>query len=336
MRKLVTILGIGLTILGIYICYPYISNLCLNKSHIYHSKLELPIARLEKDLFQLSTQEEIKTFLQSNPPFSQHFLGIHSDYEEETMIKKLYQLVHDTAMQELYQAVMEVFEDFTPIQQQLETAFRYFQVYYPNAPLPKIATFITGMGTDLYVEPNLIVIGLDYFLGESARFRPLKTPQYILRTYQAEYIVPKILLLFSQHFQKNAPTDHTLLHDMLAYGKAYYFTKALLPQVSDHIILGYTPEQLADTKRNQHIVWEHFIEYQLLYETNHLIKKRYLGNRPFTAEIGPKCPVNIGGWLGWEIIQQYMQRHPSMTLDKLMQYTDARQLLIDSKYRPKS
>jgi hypothetical protein len=101
------------------------------------------------------------------------------------------------------------------------------------------------------------------------------------------------------------------------------------------MILGYTAEQLADTQKNQRIVWEHFIEHQLLYETNHLIKKRYLGTRPFTAEIGPRCPGNIGGWLGWEIIKQYMQRNPKTTLEELMQDTNAQKLFTSSKYRPK-
>jgi gliding motility-associated lipoprotein GldB len=297
--------------------------------------VDLPIKRLEKELFHLSTPAEIRDFIQRNEQFSQKFLGIYTSENEELIIDKLYTLLHDTAIHELYQEVRQVFEDFTLIQQQLQQAFCYLRYYYPNFAIPQVVTFITGMGTDLYVDQDLIVIGLDFFLGENARFRPIKTPNYILRTYQPDYIVPKILLLLAQTFQANTSTDHTLLSDMLAYGKAYYFTQALLPHTSDHMILGYTAEQLADTQKNQRIVWEHFIEHQLLYETNHLIKKRYLGTRPFTAEIGPRCPGNIGGWLGWEIIKQYMQRNPKTTLEELMQDTNAQKLFTSSKYRPK-
>jgi gliding motility-associated lipoprotein GldB len=334
MRKLTIISLVSLTILFAYITYRYFASNYFKKPLIANIQIELPISRLEKELFKLSTQEEIRDFLQANLLFKQRFLGASHPNQEEAVINQLHQLVHNPGMQELYQEVVQAFGDSGSIEQQLKKAFSHFHAYYPDVPFPQIMTFITGMSTDLYVDKDLIVIGLDFFLGENARFRPLHTPHYILRTYQADYIVPKVLLLFSQLFQKNSPTDQTLLHDMLAYGKSYYFTKALLPDMSDHIILGYTPEQLADTKQNQHIIWAHFIENQLLYETNHLIKKRYLGNRPFTAEIGTKCPGNIGGWLGWEIIKQYMQRHPQTRLPVLMEQTDAQQLLMDSKYRP--
>ncbi len=334
MRKLIHSLLIALTIVSAYGLYKHYTAKT-KKPDLSTILLNLPVQRLEKELFKLTNQEAIKHFLAEHPTFSQQFLGVHAEQDASLMVDKLYNLVQDTAMQELYQEVNKVFEEFTPIQQQLEKAFRYIRYYYPNYSPPQVATFITGMQSDLYVDTDLIVIGLDCFLGDKARFRPIKTPQYILRTYQPAYIAPKIMLLLAQFFQKNAPTDHTLLSDMLAYGKAYYFTKAVLPEIGDEIILGYTTEQLADTQQNQRIVWEHFIEHQLLYETNHLIKKRYLGLRPFTPEIGTKCPGNIGGWLGWEIIKQYMERNPQVTLAALMQETDAQKVLNQSKYRPR-
>jgi gliding motility-associated lipoprotein GldB len=335
MRKLVIILLLFLTCLATYGLYQYFANKAFDKPQIVASNLVVPIIRLEKDLFQLTSEEEIRDFLHKHPLFSQRFLHISNAVEEEHMVSRLYALVHDPAMQELCQEVVQTFKDFTQTQQQIEKGFRYFQTYYPDVAIPQIVTFITGMDTELYVDQDLIVIGLDFFLGENARFRPLNTPQYILRTYQPAYIAPKIFLLLSQYFQTKTDKDPTLLHDMLICGKEYYFTQALLPDVSPHIILGYTPEQLAAVQQHQPIIWTHFIENQLLYETNHLLKKRYLGNRPFTAEIGRSCPGNIGGWLGWEIIKQYMQRCPNTSLPELMAQTDAQYLFTTSRYRPK-
>jgi gliding motility-associated lipoprotein GldB len=334
MRKLLIFLILGLITIPAYLFYQRTIKTGATSPNITGISVDLPVKRLEQELFNLSTQAEIKDFIQKNKQFAHKFLGIYTSEDKELTINKLYTLLQDTAIQELYQEVRQVFENFTPVQQQLQQALRYLRYYYPDFSVPEVVTFITGMGTDLYVDQDLIVIGLDFFLGEKARFRPIKTPNYILKTYQPDYIVPKILLLLAQQFQATTSTDRTLLNGMLAYGKACYFTKALLPNLNDHIILGYTAEQLADTQKNQRVVWEHFIEHQLLYETNYLIKKRYLSNRPFTAEIGPKCPGNIGGWLGWEIIKQYMQRNPKTSLAELMQDTDAQKLFTASKYRP--
>ena len=336
MRKLaVLITALGLTFMGCYMLFATYVKSCKGLSSIDNIAVHLEVKRLERTLFASRTKEEISHFLQENQPFVQQFLGAATPSHESELIDKLYAMVQDTAMHNLYKEVQHVFRDFSGIQHQLEQAFQYVRYYYPSFEVPQVVTFITGMGSDLYISDNLIVIGLDFFLGEGARFRPINLPAYILRTYQPAYIVPKITLLLSQRFNKIEDTDHTLLSDMLYYGKSYYFTKTMLPSVEDSIILGYTPEQLADTEKHQAIVWEHFIEHELLYETNHIIKERYMGDRPFTAEIGPGCPGRIGAWLGWEIVKQYKRLNPKVGLSTLMSNPNAQQLFVRSKYRPR-
>jgi len=302
---------------------------------ISNIKVPLEIQRLEGVLFGLESKEEIRAFLKDNALFAAQFLGLTSQEEEDTLVERLDAMVHNTDMQALYQEVQRVFGDFSAIQQQFEGAFRYLLYYYPDFKIPQLATFITGMGTDLYLSKDLIVIGLDFFMGEGAKFRPIELPQYILRSYQPAYIVPRTILQLSQEFIKTNDADQTLLADMLHYGKTYYFAQALLPKVEAAIILSYTKEQLATIEHYQDIVWEHFIDQELLYVTNHLTKHRYLNDRPFTSEIGPKCPGNIGRWLGWEIVKSYMARHTELSLSALMNNTDTQALFAQSKYRPK-
>jgi hypothetical protein len=297
--------------------------------------ISVEIKRLEDGLFKLQTKSEIATFLEQNQLLAEQFLGLENDQERSQLVDKLYDMVRDTALQELYQEVQHKFKDISQLQSQLEYAFRRLKSYYPTFEVPQVVTFITGMGTDLYVSKQLIVVGLDFFLGEGAKFRPLRMPNYILRTYQPQYILPKLILLLSQQFNVENSKDNTLLHDMLYAGKAYFFTKALLPKVSDATVLCYTEAQYVDTEKHQRFVWQHFIDHELFYETNHMIKKRYLGDRPFTSEIGPGCPGNIGGWLGYQIIKKYMQNNRDITLPILMSSMDAQHLFMQAKYKPK-
>lgn len=304
---------------------PDVSNITVN----------VDLQRLEKMLFSLNNKEEIRTFLKDNALFAAQFLGLASHKDEDTLVERLHTMVHDANIQALYQEVQRVFGDCSAIQQQFEEVFRHLLYYYPDFQIPQIATFITGMGMDLHLSEELIVIGLDFFMGEGAKFRPIELPQYILRAYQPAYIVPKTLLLLSQEFIKTNDTDQTLLADMLHYGKAYYFTQSMLPKTEASLILSYTKEQLAEVEQHQDIVWGHFIDQELLYVTNHLTKNKYLQDGPFTSEIGRRCPGNIGRWLGWEIVKSYMERHSEISLPTLMRNIDTQALFAASGYRPK-
>lgn len=298
-------------------------------------QVNVEIARLERVLFGLTSKEAVHTFLKKNPLFASKFLALDTYAHDTILVDKLWEFTHNALMGTLHEEVQRVFSSVSVIQHQLEEAFRYIRYYYPSFQIPKIVTFITGMDTDLYVDDSLIVIGLDFFLGEGAKFRPNALPQYIRNTYHPLSIVPKIMLLLSKQFNQTDKEDHTLLAAMIYHGKAYYFTKAVLPFIADSLIIDYTPQQLADVQHNQAIVWQHFIENKLLYTTQHGVINQYINERPFTLEIGPRCPGRIGRWLGWEIVKKYMARHTALTLPTLMGHTHAQTLLRQSKYRPK-
>ncbi len=301
---------------------------------ISHITIHLEVDRLEQELFSSSSREAIHAFLERNKRFATQFLGLHATATEEQLTEQLYAMINDPDIRALYGEVQQVFGYISTIQQQLETAFRYLCYYYPDFTPPQVATFITGMYRDLYVSEDLIVIGLDFFMGERARVRPFELPQYILRAYQPAYIVPRVLLLLSRQFIKDDHTDLTLLADMIYYGKSCHFAQTLLPQVDASVILAYTPEQLLDVHQHRHIVWEHFVENELLYVINPLTKNKYVSDRPFVSEIGKRCPGNIGRWLGWEIIKSYLDRHPTTTLPLLMNHHCAQELFVQSGYRP--
>ena len=304
------------------------------KPNVDNIAIHLEIQRLEEVLFGLETQEEIRNFLQTHSRFASRFLGLSPQDEGKQCIAELYRMTHDPGMGDLHQEVQRVFGDLTAVREELTKAFKYLKYYYPDFEPPLITTFITGMGTDLYVSSDLIVIGLDFFLGEDSKYRPLELPQYILRTYQPTSIVPKIMLLLSQQFIKTQRDNATMLADMLCFGKACCFAQAMLPDVAPNILLGYTDVQLAAVAQNQDIVWEHFIEQELLYTTDHEAKRKYLHERPFTGEIDYECPGSIGRWLGWEILKRYMQRHPQVSLPALMADVEVQKLFTQAKYRP--
>jgi hypothetical protein len=148
--------------------------------------------------------------------------------------------------------------------------------------------------------------------------------------------VPSVVLLngIDSRFNKINPADKTALADMIAYGKAYYFTKQMLPCTPDSILIGYTRQEMKGSREFENLIWSRFVEDQVIYSTSHLIKQKYIAERPKTVEVGEECPGRIGTWVGWQIVKKYMDTHPDVKLPELMNKQNAPQLFKESGYRP--
>lgn len=311
---------------------------CTNESEkeidVSHINIDVTIERLEQKLFSAKTTGEVKSFLEENKQITEYFLPFPEGTPDSAKVIKLFQLTQNEGLQKLYTESQQNFGELSSLQHQFESAFKHIKYYYPQFKAPRIQTIVTGFGRDLLVTDSLIVIGLDYFIGDKASFRP-DAPTYILRTFQPEYIVPKVILLLSQQYNQVNPQDKSLLSDMIYYGKSYEFTSFMMPQLHDSLLLEYSSEQLTQSDENRDIIWGHFVEKKLLYETSYFTKTRYVDPRPYTAEIGAKAPGAIGRWLGWEIVKAYM-REQDATLQHLMKTDNAQTIFVQSKYKGKS
>ncbi|GAA4410125.1 hypothetical protein GCM10023187_34320 [Nibrella viscosa] len=297
---------------------------------------EVTLQRLDQQLFSGKSRESIRAFLDQHPDVARLYFSSKDAGKDTALVNELYTRINDRELNVLYQQVQTEFSEAKELQNQLSEAFTNIKKEFPDFKVPRVATLVTGfMGPDFVVSDSLIVIGLDYFAGPSAKYRPQGPdfPQYILRRYQKDFLVPAIVFALSHSFNATDRTDQTLLADMIYYGKGYVFTKTMLPETPDSLIIGYTDQQLTSTYAAQDLVWAHFIDEQLLYQTSPAIKQRYTNERPFTAEIGPRAPGAIGRWLGWRIVGRYHDEHPSVSIKDLMANTNARQIFQESGYK---
>ena len=298
-------------------------------------EVSMSITRWDQELFQLSSKEEVAAFLKQNPLYSQQFLHTDQYPHDSLAVNYLFNFLSNPGSSVIRDEIAQVFADMSGLQEEFARAFQYLRYYYPDVQAPPLYTAVTGFsGNDLFVSDSAIIVGLEYYLGEEATYRPLEFPNYILKRYQPAYIVPSTVLLLSGTYNKSPFEDKTMLAEMIYFGKAYYFSKQILPHIPDSLLIGYSGEDLNNVSNNQDLIWAHFVDKQLLYETSHFIKKKYMDERPNTVEIGNKCPGRIGEWLGWEIVNRYMQRQPETTLTKLMESEDVQGIFTQSKYKP--
>jgi len=298
-----------------------------------NQNVSLQIIRLEDDFFGSKTAEDYKLLMEKHPEFVEEYLQLDLYANSDSLIAELLTIHQDSTMRTLYDSVKLEFQDFNKIEKDLENAFKAIKFNFPDFQIPKVYTFVSGFNSDLIVTEELIVIGLDYFLPANHTFQP-DQPRYLADRYEAAYIVPMLVTVISSRFNSTNSADNTLLAEMIYYGKSYYFTKEILPCTSDQYIIGYTPDQIAESFDNEEYIWAHFIENELLYETNPFEIRKYVGEAPFTDEISTKAPGRIGRWLGWNIVEDYVVNN-EIQLSDLMGEADAEKIFRQSGYRPR-
>ena len=295
----------------------------------------IDINRLEDELFSFKSKEDVKIFLEKNSYYSQHFLQT-PDINDDKFATQLYQFYTNPNLKDFYKETKSKFGDLADLKADLGTMFAYIKHYYPSVFIPKVSTTITGFqfDKDLLVGDSAIIISIDYFLGRQAKYRP-PFFKYFLERYEKPYITPLIGLAMSNKFNLVNTKDETMLANMVYYGKAYYFLERTMPCLPDSMIAMYTQKQMKGITENENIIWAHFIDKKLLFETKPQTIEKYLGESPKISEIGEECPGRIGRWLGWNIVRKYMEDRPEITLQELMKEQDAQKIFRLSKYKPK-
>jgi len=301
------------------------------------SSIEIDVTRikLEDQLMNMGSWNDVEVFLGKNRVFADYFLHANQYPHDSILAKRVFKLLKAPAVDTLFMESNRIFANMDNILADYKQAYQIINYHYPNTPAPKLATVVTAFYNDLYISDSLIIVGLDYFLGAEATFRP-DEHQYILKRFKKESLVPTIMNFVSNEFNQIDQAHNTLLSDMVNIGKSFYFTSQVLPCTPDSLIIGYTAEEMKLVGENQEIIWANLIENELLYERNDYMKNKFIGERPNVSEISENCPGRVGAWLGWEIVKKYMKKNSDVTIPELMAETDAHKIFQLAKYRPKN
>ncbi|MFD2874435.1 gliding motility lipoprotein GldB [Mucilaginibacter ximonensis] len=237
--------------------------------------------------------------------------------------------------------VDSVYPNMQKQEAELTDAFRRIKYYYPKKTMPKVYAFFSGFKAQTVVGDKYVGIGLDLFLGADSRFYPaiIETfPHYMYRRFTPQYIAPKVVeSIAKEDMFPESDNDKTLLSKMVYNGKILYFMDQILPDVPDSVKIGYTAQQLKWCTDFKSTIWAYMLEQNLLYETDDMKTNTMIGEAPFTPQLGDhnESAPKLGVWTGWQIVREYMERHPEVTLPELMINNDAQKILTESKYRPK-
>ena len=231
---------------------------------------------LDEQLFACKSVAEVQRFLDKHPYLSQWYFT-DAPVEKSQLASHLFQILQNKDFRGFKTQLDSIIGDRnSAIINPLKESFQQIAKYYPDFKAPEVKFMVTGFaGNDLYISDSLIVIGLDYFGGPKAKYRP-DVYDYQLNRYQKEYIVPSILFFMSNKYNHINATDRTLLSDMIGYGKGYAFVKQIMPTAEDSLVIGYSADNLRRTDASQQQIWAYFIAGKLLYESAEMKKKKFI------------------------------------------------------------
>jgi len=296
----------------------------------------IQILRYEKDLFSLNVNnlpKEIERLSKIYPP-----LLIEPDiWNDPFKLEGLKAYLQDTVILALYNAVEKVIKTEI-IAKELETAFGYYKVFYPNDSVPVIITLIPGLDLtvpSVYIYDNILFVNVDMYLGsEISYYEAIGLPLYIIERCEPTYLSIDVFkkAMVYKHLE-NAPRT-TLLEAMITEGKKLYFTEMMFPNLHERYIIGYSDEKYNWANQYLGNAWSYLIEKNELFGKGEQLMRCYIEESPFIKSFGHDSPGRMGAFIGWKLIQSYMANHPEVTLPELMQESDYQKILNTSKFKP--
>lgn len=328
MKKLLFYLSIpSILLLGINV-YNYFST----RHFDYEKKIEK--IDLKVDIIELNKQfnaDNIEQVFDNNKKMADYYFGVDGKTKEAVIdvFSKMYQ---NEEFLNLCEDVNKEFATLENLTKELTYAFKTLKFYYKNFKIPTIYTIVSGFGTDLYVDDNIVIISLEYFLSDKTKWIS-KKPQYIAKTFTPDSLSTKILLEIIGRLVKFDNEDKTLLNHMLRVGRVAYFCRVALPKVPEEVILEYTKKDFQYLNELENVIWEFLKTNQYIYSHDYMAIRSFIGKSPATQEISLDCPGNIGGFIGYKIIKSFMN-HNKIDAKELLENGDAQYFLNKSHYNP--
>jgi len=314
-------------------------------------KVDTEIFRTEKLLFASVQPDSIFRALDSlkktHPGFYNLYFRevfpVSNSTSPDTITPALQHYLAFKENRSLTELVMKEFPRDKVLEEDFDEALSFYKYYFPEASIPRIYTFISNYNFQAFIfqdenGQDAVAIGLDMFLHPYQRYKMLDPnnpvfSDYITKTWTKDYIVRKVLEVCLTDYKPQ--TEQTNLLDYMIYhGKLMHAYDRLLPEKHDSVIAEYSLKDLNWCKQNEKQMWSFFLEKNLFFKPLDAQSNKYVFQSPDSPGMPPASPGRTGNYLGWKIVERFMEKNKNITLDSLFKISDARSILEGSKYKP--
>jgi len=303
---------------------------------------DITINRLDQDIFNIDTLDipgATKKLQAKYGPFYSIFVtGIlnNGEIKDSGYVVRIKRFIRERDMRKAYSDCQQLYPNLETLEHGFTEAFQHFKYYFPKRKLPAVVSVMSGFNYAIYPVDSTLSIALEMYLGNNNDFYlMLGFPRYRTTFMTPDNILPDAVEGWMIKEFPYMMNKEDFLSQIIYMGKILYIKDALLPEVEDTLKIRYTHSQLDYCIQNEFNVWSYFAAQKTLYTSNQAEIMKFTGEAPFTSAFSKEAAPRIGHWIGWRIVKQYMRVNPTISLEQLMNETDAQQFLSKSKYKPK-
>jgi hypothetical protein len=227
------------------------------------------------------------------------------------------------------------------LEKDLDQAFRFIRYYFPQYnPPPHVVAFIGPFDAPgVAITRFTLAIGLQLYAGHNFAFYNSMEgqelyPAYISRRFERPYIPVNCMKAIAEDMFPDSSANLSLIGQIVEKGKYWWLTDLFLPRTEDSLKTGFSQKQLDWCQANEGLIWNYVLQHEDLYNIDPDVIKNYIGDSPSTPGMPDISPGNIGQWIGWKIVEKYVEDHPEAGPKEIMRM-DPRKLFEESKYKPR-
>ena len=330
----------------IFIAFCLLTLTACQKGRTYFPKdletQQIDIVRFDNALLNVhesSVAQDIRVLYDEYPEFMplwvEDILGIPSE-DTLFLVEQLPQFLNDTiyGFKQTNQREQKVFADVSDLEKSLAKAFSRIKYLYPETEIPGLYLFVSGFQMPVYFNDELIGIGADMYLGSDYEYYNRVVYDYQKQTMRKECIPVDVVSAYLFRTLPYTSSKSRLLDQLMYRGKVMYLVAQIFDDLPGYEVMGWTKEQWDWCVKNERDIWHLVMDKRDLFKTESLVLTGYLNDGPFTSEISQDAPGRLGIWLGWRIVESYMEHNENVTLQELMAEGDAQKILEESYYKP--
>lgn len=244
------------------------------------------------------------------------------DVSDSAVFDAMTKFMSDEYIHRLEQEIATKFKDKSKIEAKITDGFTYLKAHFPKEKYPEHVVFLNSLfhSSAASFESD-IAVGLEQYLGpETDVIKELPSNEYY-QWYkdgmEAKFLERDVIATWVSANHLPAPISGSLAEFMIHWGKIIYFVEASFPKADKELIIRYSKADYKWALENEASYWQYLVDQKLLFVLDERTKANMIQDGPFTPGLPEKGPDRLGQFLGWRMVQQYMENNSDLPLSEL-------------------
>jgi len=303
----------------------------------FASSPPLPIHRLDKAIRPFISNDApvlrdslIKQYTYPLEILGKAILNLPST-DAPNFFEKLHTFYREPHLLKLYDDASLLIDQNEHLGKEIGMAMAWAKATFPQHTIPAIYTHVSGLGQKICVADSLLSCSIDHYMGSDYLFYQTFFTTEQKRKAEPQFIARDVLMGWIMSEFPFGGNERILLDQMIYQGALRYLTRQAYPTLSIYDLLGYTAEDKTWCLTHEKKLWDTLIMRKHLFTPDRLTTAQYMGEKK-TPLLEPETPPEIGIWLGYQIVENYMNKN-KVSYVTLLQ-TSAQDILMQSGFNP--